>query len=405
MSQPQTNYELAGEWTTLEQEEIFLSQIQSETDLTVEIAGYSVQNRPIKRVVLGTPTEGTLMIVCLIHGNEQASREAALGKIRDLAYSTDPEVLTYLETHRIVWIPTASPDTFPGRRNNMNNVNPNRDFFALTQPEPRAIVGTISEYAPHFIVDAHEYFAGGEDWWGAQGQMPSAHPAITTLEEVVFTHGCNVLGGYGYSSKHYGVHILPRAGLSGYASTRHAVGLLSETNALHGDIKDRVDVQRIIFDMVIKWHYENASLISAARNKSLTWAQTSRGDDRFKIRVEYLGRDTTETASFSGYQLSESLDPELMALHGIIVDDDLFASIQQTSRMILPQVLDPDAMDRQVDAVRVPWPEPEYPELGLRVHTGGSVQDVTRMRIHTGGSVQDVTRMRIHTGGAIRDIL
>ena len=79
MTRPQTNYEVNSKWTTLEQESVFLSQIGEETSLNIEIAGQTVEGNPIRRVSLGQPIKGTVLIVCLQHGNEPASREAALG--------------------------------------------------------------------------------------------------------------------------------------------------------------------------------------------------------------------------------------------------------------------------------------------------------------------------------------
>ena len=406
MTLPQTNYEVNSDWTTLEQESVFLSQIGDETPLNIEVAGQSVEGKPIRRVSLGKPIEGTVLIVCLQHGNEPASREAALAQIRDMAYSTNPRVLSYLSTHQVVWIPTAVPDSFPNRRNNSNGVNPNRDYFILKQPEPRAIVETINQFQPNLIVDAHEYFTTGDDWWGATSQFPGAHPDIASWEDEIFNYGRDILASHGYTSKHYPLDYSSRSSLAKYAPARHTTGLLSETNALHGDIHDRVDVQKIILDMVIDFHEENSLALTAAQVESLAWARTSKGPDKFKIREQYMGRDFTETAYFSGYQLSEPLDPLLVDMHGIVVDEDLFVPIQQDARLILPQILDPASMDKQVEAARVPWDdELDEPKLRLRVRTGGETRDVMQLRVRTGGETRDVIRARVRTGGEVWDIL
>ena len=406
MTPPQTNYEVNSDWTTLEQESVFLSQIGDETSLDIEIAGQSVEGKPIRRVSLGQPIEGTVLIVCLQHGNEPASREAALAQIRDMAYSTNPSVLSYLNTHQVVWIPTAVPDSFPSRRNNSNGVNPNRDYFILKQPEPRVIVESINQFQPNLIVDAHEYFTAGEDWWGATSQFPGAHPDIADWEDRIFNYGRDILAGHGYTSKHYPLDYSSRSSLAKYAPARHTTGLLSETNALHGDIHDRVAVQKIILDMVIDFHEENSAALTAAQVESLAWARTSKGPDKFKIREQYMGRDVTETAYFSGYQLSEPLDPLLVDMHGIVVDEDLFVPIQQDARLILPQILDPASMDKQVEAARVPWDdELDEPKLRLRVRTGGETRDVMQLRVRTGGETRDVIRARVRTGGEVWNIL
>lgn len=405
MTLPQTNYEVNSDWTTLEQESVFLSQVGDETSLNVEVAGQSVEGKPIRRVSLGQPVEGTVLIVCLQHGNEPASREAALAQIRDMAYSTNPRVLSYLSTHQVVWIPTAVPDSFPNRRNNSNGVNPNRDYFILKQPEPRVIVETINQFQPNLIVDAHEYFTTGDDWWGATSQFPGAHPDIASWEDEIFNYGRDILASHGYTSKHYPLDYSSRSSLAKYAPARHTTGLLSETNALHGDIHDRVDVQKIILDMVIDFHEENSLALTAAQVESLTWARTSKGPDKFKIREQYMGRDFTETAYFSGYQLSEPLDPLLVDMHGIVVDEDLFVPIRQDARLILPQILDPASMDKQVEAVRVPWDEPEGDStLRLRVRAGGETLDVAQLRVRTGGETLNVVRARTRTGGQVGDI-
>ena len=406
MTLPQTNYEVNSDWTTLEQESVFLSQVGDETSLNVEVAGQSVEGKPIRRVSLGQPIEGTVLIVCLQHGNAPASREAALAQIRDMAYSTNPRVLSYLSTHQVVWIPTAVPDSFPNRRNNSNGVNPNRDYFILKQPEPRVIVETINQFQPNLIVDAHEYFTTGDDWWGATSQFPGAHPDIASWEDEIFNYGRDILASHGYTSKHYPLDYSSRSSLAKYAPARHTTGLLSETNALHGDIHDRVDVQKIILDMVIDFHEENSLALTAAQVESLAWARTSKGPDKFKIREQYIGRDFTETAYFSGYQLSEPLDPLLVDMHGIVVDEDLFVPIQQDARLILPQILDPASMDKQVEAARVPWDdELDEPKLRLRVRTGGETRDVMQLRVRTGGETRDVIRARVRTGGEVWDIL
>ena len=406
MTLPQTNYEVNSDWTTLEQESVFLSQVGDETSLNVEVAGQSVEGKPIRRVSLGQPIEGTVLIVCLQHGNEPASREAALAQIRDMAYSTNPRVLSYLSTHQVVWIPTAVPDSFPNRRNNSNGVNPNRDYFILKQPEPRVIVETINQFQPNLIVDAHEYFTTGDDWWGATSQFPGAHPDIASWEDEIFNYGRDILASHGYTSKHYPLDYSSRSSLAKYAPARHTTGLLSETNALHGDIHDRVDVQKIILDMVIDFHEENSLALTAAQVESLAWARTSKGPDKFKIREQYMGRDFTETAYFSGYQLSEPLDPLLVDMHGIVVDEDLFVPIQQDARLILPQILDPASMDKQVEAARVPWDdELDEPKLRLRVRTGGETRDVMQLRVRTGGETRDVMQLRVRTGGEVWDIL
>lgn len=175
MTPPVTSHEAGGSWTSLAQERTFFDQILAETDLTETLVGHSIQDRAIYAYALGQGPEQTLMITSLVHGNEPASREAVLAMIRDMAYATDPQVVDYLAAHRIVWVPSISPDSAFFRRNNAVDANPNRDFYGLTQPETRAVVTAINAFSPHLIVDCHEYWTDGPEWMGFEGHMPGAH--------------------------------------------------------------------------------------------------------------------------------------------------------------------------------------------------------------------------------------
>lgn len=391
---PQTTFETAGGWTSLEDETALLDQVAAETSATVSEVGQSVEGLPIRRVDIGDGTEQTLLIVSGIHGNEQASREAALMQIRDLAYAEDSETLGYLAEHRVVFVPTASPDTFPDGRFNKNGVNPNRDFFALTQPETRAVVRVISDSRPHMIVDAHEYFSEGEDWWGRAGGLPSAHPEIAALENSAYENGLDVMRGNGYTARDYALWSIPTGGLSTTASAHHAVGLLSETNALHGDPQTRVDVQKIIFDMVIDWHRGNAAECTAASEASREYAMTT--TDEFMLPDnEYIGRSVIVPVDARGYRLGEEL-PQLYAdAFGVEVHEGGFVPMRQEARSFVPHLLDPRSVDVQVVAERVPWEQPEIPEaLPVRARVGGATRDVVGMVAQTGGQRRTIDTIK-----------
>ena len=89
------------------------------------------------------------------HGaSEAAGGEALLTLARELAAGEGGAGLEHLE---FVIYPDANPD---GRAldssRNAEEVNINRDFVLLTQPETRALDRLLREFAPHVVLDAHE---------------------------------------------------------------------------------------------------------------------------------------------------------------------------------------------------------------------------------------------------------
>lgn len=292
MTAPQTNFELTGGWTTLAQETTFLDQIVAETALTEHLAGHSVEDRPIRYFTIGEGVENTILLSSMVHGSEQASREGLLSKLRDVCYSTDPDMLAYLETHRIVWLPNSNPDRTLTNRLNALGIDPNRDRFMLLQPETLAVVTVINETSPHLVIDCHEYFTTGEDWWAFQSHMPGAHSEVRALEEEIFQQGLSLMSANGYSAKQYPMGMVPRACTTGYTGSRHMVSLTSETNGLHGVPATRVAVHKRFLDFILEWHATNSPRCAQTRQQSIEWALTSHGDDRLMIREPYIGHDS-----------------------------------------------------------------------------------------------------------------
>ena len=389
MAGPKTGFEQTGTWTTPAAEAAFLQQVASETAATLTEAGRTVQDRPIHRVDLGTGTAQTLLIVCLQHANEQASREGALQQIRDLAYSTDPAVVSYLATHRIVWMTSVNADRFPTNRNNANNVNLNRDHYRLTQPEAQAIAAVISDAQPNLIMDAHEYFASGslDNWQGRGMGLPGTPAVLQSLSDQMFNTISDRLKSQGFRTSTYYLNGTARAFLSCAAAAYNTVGFLSETNAINDTMAQRVTLQRDVLGMVQEWHAANSAACTAARQSATQWATTSNGPDTFLVDHEYVGLGTIETASLSGYQTSTPIPAHVIDAFGITVDPNGFVPIKQPARTALPQLLDPNSYESVATATRVAPPAPPEPPLpdvpmpdgewsGTYVQIGGRLRPV-----------------------------
>ena len=97
-----------------------------------------------------------------VHGNEPAGDEAVqalLGKF-DANEEWAMEILDKVE---IVMLPRYNPDgVFYFQRTLATNFDPNRDHIKLARQQTRDIKMLFSEYAPHVVVDMHEYGAGSQ---------------------------------------------------------------------------------------------------------------------------------------------------------------------------------------------------------------------------------------------------
>lgn len=126
----------------------------------LERVGSSAEGRPILALLCAAPARAgvprlRVMMVGSQHGaSEAAGCEALLMLARDVLLGEAQELLDALE---FVFIPNANPD---GRERdssrNGNDVNINRDFVLLSQPETAALDGAVLRYEPEIILDAHE---------------------------------------------------------------------------------------------------------------------------------------------------------------------------------------------------------------------------------------------------------
>ena len=131
------------------------------------IAGKSIENRPITYTVLGKGGDVTF-ILATIHGNEKAG--TPLVRRMESYLQQQPELL---QRRRVVLLPIANPDgVVRNSRYNAAGVDLNRNFstanrinsnrfgrIPLSEPEARAIVQLIRQYAPDRIVSIHQPLA------------------------------------------------------------------------------------------------------------------------------------------------------------------------------------------------------------------------------------------------------
>ncbi|MFJ6748807.1 M14 family zinc carboxypeptidase [Streptomyces sp. NPDC091266] len=167
---PRTGFEKShgARWTGQPEERDFLAAVDHASPrVRIDRVGVTKQGRPLRLVRIGAPAPrpardvrrgNSVLLICSQHGDEPSGREACLSTVRDLAYATDRATVRFLQRTEVLVMPTANPD---GRaadtRGNADGTDINRDHFALTTAEGRAMAAVLRDYRPDVIHDLHEY--------------------------------------------------------------------------------------------------------------------------------------------------------------------------------------------------------------------------------------------------------
>lgn len=160
--------------------------------------GRSVQGRPIMAIERGTPGGRRVLVVGVIHGDE----DAGLGIVDRLLRAPVPEGID-------LWVvPTMNPDgTALGQRTNADGVDLNRNFpyhwgpiaepgdwqYAGTgpasEPETAAMVGFVSLLRPEIGIWYHQDLYRISPGQGRDGELRARYAELTGLPLVRVTGG------------------------------------------------------------------------------------------------------------------------------------------------------------------------------------------------------------------------
>lgn len=370
---PLTGYETHGGWTTLTEETVFLEQIAAETDAAHTTFGASRANgHPLHRIDIGQGASNTLMVVGLQHGDEPAPREAALILARDLAYSTDPGVLNYLATHRVVILPTLMPDGLPNSRSGGGS-DINRLHFNLVPPEPRALSTVLADARPQILIDLHEYEyptgdADGPDHLSAATRLPGGAPDLRAAALDLQASVRAMLEAGGRTTGTY--NTWSSGTLNAAGSVWHAVTMLHESHRSN-PLADRVSMTLDVLWHVINRHRTEAAYFKAISDGSREYARTTTAP--YVLNTSTSSSTAIVELDLLGYEVAGNI-PARVAAFGIEVVDG-FASMNQDARPVIPILLDPESPYKAQTATRVQRPpDPDPPSgRGLRFADGTPV--------------------------------
>lgn len=403
MSGPQTPWELTGKGTTTPAELTFLEQIAAETPATLADFGTSAGGHRLWYMEIGNPAGQTVLIASNQHGNEPASREAALILIRDLAYTTDATLLAYLAEHRVVIVPAVNRDgTIVFSRLNGNGVDLNRDWWKLTQPETVALMELMHACDPILVVDAHEASNdGGFQWRPFAAGLPGEHPLVTATAQSAVDAGSAALAPHGWVTGDYPHELLPWAGLSTVVGAQHRIGVLSET-VVNLPFADRVAIQRTVLGEFLDWHRTHTADLTAARTASRQLGMTATSVP-VPTRTYIGGGPVTMAHIDHGYVLTAPLPDWVTTLHSVTAED-LLVPLRQESWLAVAALLDPESAQRVAFAYRdAPPAESVGPSLRVK-DDDGTIRAVIEVWQKTDGTRHRVSEILTKQGGIIRHL-
>lgn len=181
----------ASSWTSYEEQVAWTAELADSSERVRKLnLGQSTQDREVNLLVFGHPAplgsaeeiaaSPSVLFQCHVHGTERAPREACFMLMRKLAFSDDPWVLDILSNAAVLFVPSINPDGHVnGTRGNATGQDLNRDHSLLRQPETLAFAEALRDYAPDVVIDGHEF---GNS---ATGDLPILWPRNANVAQEV----------------------------------------------------------------------------------------------------------------------------------------------------------------------------------------------------------------------------
>ena len=144
---------IRGRYLNLDKIESILQEWNAEK--RVVILGKSVQGKPIYNFKIGHGKTKILMW-SQMHGNESTTTKGLLDFLNFLQNDTK-DAKSILENYTFYVIPMLNPDGAElYTRVNANEIDLNRDFQNLTQPESRLLMELYQDFKPDFCFNLHD---------------------------------------------------------------------------------------------------------------------------------------------------------------------------------------------------------------------------------------------------------
>lgn len=352
----QTQYEIDGNWSSNEYGDTVVQSIADETNAVLDVIGQSYESRDIYRLTIGTG-DRLLIVTGGVHRSEPASREMVLMKARDVCYNSNGNYTSYLNNHKIMFIPTVSPDV--ETRNNAQGLNINRDAYALETPEMQALMEVMAVEHPDIYVDFHERGGAAQDqveFIDVMNLDPNSSSYVRNASTNMISFIESELNNDGYATAPY-----PQ-GIIGPGMTISAAGLMGSVTMtpetyIEAEPQFRIDALGHVFEDVLNWHTQNESLIDDVRaNYQIKPKDTYtllNGDNEY-----YRNATELEITTPQGY----SVTGDFSLWEGVYnFSNNGGITVEQHAGRLLPHLLETDSDMAVVEATRI---EPQENEGG-----------------------------------------
>ena len=375
-------------WTSHAKEVAFLESVdEASKRVEMDVIGKTKGGKPLHLVRIGWPKpapqakalkQPTTLFVCSQHGNEPAGREACLIRLRDLAFTEDPELLAQLKSQTILFVPSANPDgRADNTRENKDGVDINRDHLNLTSAEGQAMASVVRDWQPEAVIDLHEYGPSIPVLY--DDEVLVLWPRNLNVDTEIHDQAKELALDFitadeeeaGYLTDEYGqyevadndIHQSAGDGDEGIARNamglRHSLGILVETR-VDSDLRNgpdemnepAVQMRRVVshtvaIDAVLRFMRERgdkiAKITEAARTRAV------KEGEQGKEPVYFGGADNAEPTAEQtvdpppcGYELSSADIKELKGVLALLEIDysGTFVPMSQISEPVIPLLLD-----------------------------------------------------------------
>lgn len=387
---PTTEFEDSegASWTSHPNELDFLAKVDAASKrVVIDTIGTTKQGRPLQLVRMGYPTPAprksalrrpTTLFVCTQHGNEPAGREACLIRLRDLAFTDDPDLLALMRTQTFLFVPTANPDGRDANsRGNSDGTDINRDHLNLRTPEGQAIAKVVRDWEPETVIDLHEYGPSIPVLY--DDEVLVLWPRNLNVDQDIHDQAKELALDYitadaeeaGYSTDEYGqyevadqdIHQSAGDGDEGIARNamglRHSLGILVETR-VDSDLRNgpseleepsvrmrRVMAQAVAIDATLRFMTERGPKIAAITQRA---RESAIKEGRLRSEPVYFGGADNEEPSEDemadpppcGYELSKDQLAQVrttLALLGVRARKT-YVTMAQESEPVIALLLD-----------------------------------------------------------------
>ncbi len=312
----QTEHEQNGyaQYTNYESMMKYLEKVRASThEMVLGVYGKTLQGRDIPYAVFSNPPvshpweaiasgKPIVVIAANVHGGERTLRESLLIMAREAA-TKGTELQGMLDKIVLIIIPSINPDGFEAlprpTRGNARNIDMNRDYIKLEQPELAAYVGNILHaWHPHVVVDGHNGCAFPYNVCYQGPSMASSDPRLTEIcDKEIFPLINKRMGDSSYRSWYYsgGNETMwrtggfdPRIGRN-YSGLINSIGILFESpGGQSGEMatKSGIVAYRSVLEYVAANPAKVRDLVAKARLDTIAAGKNAQGEVVVQMKYE-----------------------------------------------------------------------------------------------------------------------